>query len=131
MRIPRDMYQKMVVHAKKEAPLESCGIMGGHGQEALRFYPTPNLEQSPSRYSIPPQEMLRVLHELDQLGLDLIGLFHSHPLTEALPSAADVRLAYYPDAVYLILSLKHPDRPDLKGFHIRNGAISSVPHEIV
>jgi proteasome lid subunit RPN8/RPN11 len=61
---------------------------------------------------------------MDDLGLDLVGIFHSHVATEAYPSRTDVELAAYPDAAYLILSLADQDAPVLRAFSIRDGQVS-------
>jgi proteasome lid subunit RPN8/RPN11 len=64
--------------------------------------------------------------DMDDRGMDLVGIFHSHTFTEAFPSRTDVELAGYPDATYLILSLADPDAPALRGFSIREGKVSEV-----
>lgn len=125
--LPRVLYEEMLAHARAQAPLEACGILGGRAGRPERFYPTPNGERSPVRYSIPPADLFRVTRELDRLGLDLVAIFHSHPATEAYPSATDVRLAFYPDARYLILSLRDPARPVLRAFRIVEGRIGEEP----
>lgn len=130
MELPRALYKEMLAHARVQAPLEACGILGGRAGRPERFYPTPNGERSPVRYSIPPADLFRVMRELDRARLDLVAIFHSHPATEAYPSATDVRLAFYPDARYLILSLRDPDRPVLRAFRIVEGRIGEEPLEI-
>ncbi|MBE3589786.1 MAG: M67 family metallopeptidase [Firmicutes bacterium] len=127
------MWEAMVRHAKEWAPLEACGLVGGRtgpgGGEALVFQPTPNEAASPVFYTVPPREILRFQRRLDEEGLELVAVFHSHPATPAYPSPTDVRLAFYPDAVYLILSLA-AEPPVLRGFHIQDGAVREVPVEI-
>lgn len=125
--LDRSLYEEMLAHARAQAPLEACGILGGRAGRPERFYPTPNAEQSPVRYSIAPADLFRVTRDVDRQGLDLAAIFHSHPATEAYPSATDVRLAYYPDAVYLILSLADPANPVLRGFRIVDGRIAEEP----
>ena len=125
------MLMAMIDHARQQAPLEACGIVAGKDGVATRFYPTENAERSPVRYSIPAREILRILRELDARGEDLYAIFHSHPATEAYPSATDVRFAYYPDSYYLILSLAQPQHPVLRAFRIRDGRISEAPVRIL
>jgi proteasome lid subunit RPN8/RPN11 len=60
---------------------------------------------------------------MDDLGLDLVGIFHSHVATGAYPSRTDVELAAYPDATYLILSLADQDAPVLRAYRIRDGQV--------
>lgn len=128
MKIPREMWEAMVRHAKEGAPLEACGLVGGRGDEALVFHPTPNEAASEVFYTVPAKEILRFQRRLDAEGLELVAIFHSHPATQAYPSPTDIRLAFYPDAVYLILSLAS-EPPVLRGFRIRDGAVTEVPVE--
>jgi proteasome lid subunit RPN8/RPN11 len=122
VRLSRRLYDELVAHARRERPLEACGILSGVGEAFTRFYPCRNAEASPVRYRIDPLEILGVLRRIDAAGESLLGVFHSHPTTEAYPSETDRRLAFYPEALYLILSLAGP-QPVLRGFWIRDGAV--------
>jgi proteasome lid subunit RPN8/RPN11 len=68
--------------------------------------------------------------EMDDLGMDLVGIFHSHTFTEAYPSRTDVELAGYPDATYLILSLADLEAPELRAFRIREGEVGEVEVQV-
>lgn len=125
LEIPREMFDAMVAHARAHRPLEACGLVGGRDGRAERFYPTPNADQSPVHYTIPPKEILRVMRELDRDGLELVAIFHSHPASRAYPSQTDVQNAHYPESVYLILSLA-AEEPDLRGYRIVDGTIEPV-----
>lgn len=125
--IPKVIYQEMIEHARREAPLEACGLVAGRDGVATRFFPTENVERSPVRYTIAPLDILRVSREIDRAGEELLAIFHSHPATEAYPSATDIRLAFYPDAYYLICSLRDPARPELRAFRIRDGQVTEHP----
>lgn len=126
--VPDSLWQAMVDHARREAPLEACGILGGKDGRAASFHPCRNVEASPIRYRIDPAEILRIMRLFDASGQDLLAIFHSHPATEAYPSATDVRLAFYPDAYYLILSLA-TEPPILRAFRIREGQVAEYPVE--
>lgn len=128
MRIPRAVYDELVAHARSQAPREACGLVLGHGDRPERFVPTDNEDPRPEvRYRIPPAQLLRHLRAAEEGGEDLVAIFHSHPRTEAYPSATDVALAHYPDARYLIVSLAAPDRPVLRAFLIRDGLVEEEP----
>lgn len=114
MLVPDTLRHAMLRHAIAQSPLESCGLLGGVGNEARRFYPTRNAAASPVRYEVEPKDLLETTIAIDEAGMQLWGIFHSHPATEAYPSQTDIRLAYYPDAYYLIASLK--------GLHAADGA---------
>lgn len=125
--IPRAIYRQMIAHARREAPLEACGLVAGKDGVATRFFATENADRSPVRYTIAPLDILRITREIDRAGEELLAIFHSHPATEAYPSATDIRLAFYPDAYYLICSLRDPARPVLRAFRIRDGRVSEHP----
>lgn len=127
LRLPRAMYEEMLRHARAEAPLEACGLVGGRGGRPERFLPTPNAEGSPVRYSIAPRDLLRAMREIEAGGMELVAIFHSHPTTEAYPSPTDVKLAFWPEAIYAILSLAQADAPVLRAFLIREGKVQEVP----
>lgn len=124
--LPDGLRRALIAHAAAGAPLEACGIISGRGGEPLRFLPTANAARSPVRYEIAPADLLRVTLELEAAGETIWGIFHSHPATAAYPSATDVRLAFYPEALYLIASLAEPARADLRAFRIMDGRIREV-----
>ena len=128
--LTRQIFQQMLDHALNGHPLEACGLVSGKAGRAARFHPTENAAKSPVWFTIPPQELLRVVRELDGQELDLLAIFHSHPASRAYPSAADIAQALYPDSVYLILSLADRLKPDLRGYWIREGKVEEVAVEI-
>ena len=125
--VPSDLRKAMIAHALAERPLEACGLVGGQGDRALRFHPTRNALRSPTLYDIEPADLLRATMAIEADGLELWGIFHSHPATQAYPSPTDVRLAYYPQAHYLICSLADPSSPVLRAFRIVDGVITELP----
>lgn len=131
MKVTEEVHRQMVQHAYAGSPLEACGILGGYGDLADRFFPTTNAHQSRVSYSIPEREILHVMRTLDAQGADLVGIFHSHPATPAYPSSTDIRLAFYPDAFYVICSLQNPRRPVIRAFRIRHGTVREEPIEII
>jgi [CysO sulfur-carrier protein]-S-L-cysteine hydrolase len=127
LQIDHDHYEALVAHARAGYPNEACALLAGREGAVERVYALPNAEASPTFYVIDSRAQLRVMTEMDDLGLDLVGIFHSHVATEAYPSRTDVELARYPEATYLILSLADPDGPVLRGFRIRDGQVDEVP----
>ncbi|ACB84677.1 M67 family metallopeptidase [Natranaerobius thermophilus] len=115
-------YQKMLEHAKKEFPLECCGLMAGFkkpkGYVITNIYEMTNMEQSSTKYSLDPQEQFSVIKDIRNHGLELVGNYHSHPFTGCRLSDEDFRLAYDNDLVYAIISLKG-ELPVLKFFLIK------------
>ncbi len=130
VRIPRMIFEKMVSHALREAPLECCGILAGKGRTVRRMYEMRNRDGSKTTYFIVPEEQLRVFREMEKEGLDMMAIYHSHPNTIPFPSVRDVRLAFYPDATYLIISLKG-GKTSVKGFRIGKEAIFIEPLRVI
>lgn len=120
------MVDRMVEHARQELPNESCGMLGGRDGTATSLHLLDNAEASPFRYSISPTDLFATVQKIEDAGEELIAIYHSHTKSEAYPSQTDVNLAGWPDSVYLIVSLRDADAPEVRGFWIREGRISEV-----
>lgn len=94
----------MLEHVQRCLPEEACGVLGGHASEVEVVIPVENVEHSPVRYRMDPQEQVRALLSLEDRGMDLVGIFHSHPLGPAGFSPTDFDEASYPEAAYLVWS---------------------------
>lgn len=112
------LFKEMAEHGLREFPNEACGLLAGRGGVPVRFFAMRNLDASPISYRLDPKEQLRVFDEVDDGGLDLLGIFHTHTHSEAYPSETDMKLAFYPDAYYLVMSLSHREHPVLRAFKI-------------
>lgn len=126
MRIAQALVDEMVEHARRDLPNECCGMVGGRDGDATTFYALENAEASPFRYSISPQDLFQTMRVIEEAGEELVAIYHSHTKSEAYPSQTDVNLAGWPNAIYLIVSLRDPDSPELRGFWIRDGQISEA-----
>lgn len=120
----------MIAHARREDPNECCGIIAGKDGKVVKLYPANNEEKSPVKYKIPPQELFNAIKDIESHGWDLTGMYHSHTHTEAYPSPTDVRLAFWPEAVYFIVSLS-PPKPVLRAFRIVEGKITGIEIKIL
>ena len=127
--VPGDLVDAMVAHARAELPNEACGVLSGSLSEgrALTFHPTRNAEASALRYSVHPEDLVRVTFEIDDAGSDLVAIFHSHTKSPPVPSATDRRLAFYPSAFYLLVTLSDPDAPAFRAWRLRDGDAIEVP----
>ena len=128
--IPAKIRDEVVAHAMGRYPDESCGLLAGSPNgtpgaavRAERFFPMTNADASPVSYRLDPKEQLRVFNELEEAGLELVGIYHSHTHSEAYPSPTDLRLAFYPEAHYVLVSLEDRKAPVLRGFTIHDGEI--------
>ncbi len=111
--IPAALAQELLAHARAELPNEACGLLSGSLADgrATAFHPTRNAEASPLRYSVHPDDLVRITFAIEDAGEDLVAIFHSHTRSAAVPSATDRRAAMYPDAFYLLASLADADAP--------------------
>ena len=130
VRIPKTTFKKMVDHALREAPLECCGILAGKGRTVRRMYEMSNADRSRISYFMAPEEQLEVFKEMEKESLDMVAIYHSHPHTIPFPSERDVRLAFYPDVAYIIISLKDGGT-SVKGFRMGKDAIYIEPIRLI
>jgi proteasome lid subunit RPN8/RPN11 len=121
--LDRQTHDDLIAHARSDFPYEVCGLLAGRDGHLVAHYRIPNAARSMTFYNMDPGAMLEAMNEMDDNDWDLLGIYHSHTHTEAYPSATDVDLAFYADAVYLIVSLQDPDRPEVRAFDIVNGAV--------
>jgi proteasome lid subunit RPN8/RPN11 len=126
VRIGRDLLDEIVAHAREEAPNECCGLVGGGDGRASTIYRARNEFESPLRYNVHPQDLIRIVNEISDRGEELAAIYHSHTRSEAYPSQTDVNLAEnWPDPLYLICSLAGPE-PVVRAFEIRDGEVGEV-----
>lgn len=126
MKLARDLYDRIIEQARAEAPGECCGMVASRGGEAVRVYPATNAAASPPyAYEIDSADLFRIQMAIDDDDLDLGAIYHSHPRSEPYPSQTDINLAFYPDALYIIVGLKGPE-PDMRAFSIRDGKVTET-----
>jgi proteasome lid subunit RPN8/RPN11 len=118
--IPRNIIDGIIEQARRELPDEACGLLVGIEGEALKQYPLTNVDHSPEHFSFDPREQFQVLQDARKEGWQIIANYHSHPESPARPSKEDIRLAYDPDIIYIILSLQDKQNPVIKAFKIKN-----------
>jgi len=92
----------MLAHVLACLPEEACGLLAGERDEVRRVIPVPNVLHSPVRYQMEPRSQVEAMLAIEAAGLDIVGIYHSHPRGPAGPSASDVAEAAYPEALYLI-----------------------------
>jgi proteasome lid subunit RPN8/RPN11 len=131
IQIPKTIYDQMLAHAAAEAPNECCGLLAGRNGTVDTIYRMTNADHSPVRYLIDPKEQFAAIKEMRAKEIEMLAIYHSHPHTAAYPSATDVQLAYYPDAVYIILSLQDRARPVVNAYRIVENKITQEPFEIL
>jgi len=110
----------MFAHARECAPAECCGLLGGRGGVAASVYPLRNVAREPLlAYEAAPEELFDAQRRMRARGEGLVGIYHSHPRSsDPAPSPADVRLAFYPAAVYFIIGFDERGDGVLRAFRI-------------
>jgi proteasome lid subunit RPN8/RPN11 len=112
----------MIAHARREAPNECCGLLVGGPGRIDRSVPANNIAPTPAtRYEIDPREHIALNREVRGSGQEVIGVYHSHPRGPARPSASDLAEAFYPDFLYIIVSLEDAVQADIRAFSIKDG----------
>ncbi|MCB8984799.1 MAG: M67 family metallopeptidase [Ardenticatenaceae bacterium] len=127
LRINQPVYEAMLAHLQAVYPLEGCGLLGGVGDTAVRHTAVDNILRSPVAYEMDPTQQIRAMLELEAQGQEMLAIYHSHPAGPPHPSPTDVAQAYYPDAVYLIISLADRAQPVVGAFRIGNGRYTPIP----
>ncbi|HEY6227637.1 MAG TPA: M67 family metallopeptidase [Verrucomicrobiae bacterium] len=131
----KEQLNEIIGHAREVSPHECCGLIGGdlHGR-AQSIYRARNTAHDPTvAYEAAPEDLFAAQRTMRERGEELIAIYHSHPRAiEPMPSATDVRLAYYPSAVYFIVGLGG-EQPRLRAFRLSESeaAWQLVEFEIV
>lgn len=104
--IARAALDEIVAHARAEAPSECCGLLLGTGLRIAEAVRTANIASNRySRFLIDPKQHIDIRRDARVRGVDVVGFYHSHPRSPALPSTSDLAEASYPGHLYLIVSL--------------------------
>ena len=126
MRITRELCEQMVAHAREEAPNECCGMVGSSDGQAVAVYRAVNAEASPLRFRIDPEEQLELHNRIEDAGLELGAIYHSHTRTEPRPSQTDINFAkMWPGVLWIIVGLVG-GQPDVQTWRIDDGRVSDA-----
>lgn len=114
-----------MAHARREAPNECCGMVASQDGRAVRVYPATNAAASPLRYQVEPHDQYRIEMAIDDAGLELGAIYHSHTRSAPYPSQTDINLAFHPDALYVIVGLG-AQTPELRAYRIVDGRVADA-----
>jgi len=139
MKIDKKYLEEIIKHCQKEYPKEACGILAGKIVQrsaksveriVSKVYRMKNISESPQTcYFMEPSEQFKVFKEMRKQNLELVSIYHSHTNTNAYPSKRDCDMAFYPEAIYIIISCsfnvqqKAFNEPEVRGFKIIEGEI--------
>src|SRR5918998_3231017 len=129
MRISRRLLDEVIAHARADAPNECCGMIAARDGEAVAVHRAINKAASPLRYEIDGMEQYRIQTAIEDAGLDLGAIYHSHTRSDPYPSQTDINLAFYPDTLYVIVGLKG-EQADVRAYTIADGQVSERALEV-
>jgi [CysO sulfur-carrier protein]-S-L-cysteine hydrolase len=129
MRISRKLFDEMVAHALQDAPNECCGMIASRNGEAVKVHRATNAAASPLRYEIDGAEQYRIQMAIEDEDLELGAIYHSHTRSEPYPSQTDINLAFYPEALYVIVGVAG-DEPQVRAYEIRDSQVSETELQV-
>ena len=146
----------MVTHARQLDPYECCGLLAGKNGAASHQYRITNTVANDTTalqvfegaqvkrlgdlvdttraevaFFMDPKEMLAAFKDMRERQLEITVIYHSHPRSPAIPSSTDIGLAYYPDVAYLIISLEHKSRPDIRAYWIQDRQVIPADYQVL
>lgn len=130
--LPGSVAAEIMAHVRATLPHEACGMLAGSRADGrgTDFHPARNEHSSALRYSVAPEDLVRIVFAIEASGAELLAIVHSHVGSPAVPSPTDVREARYPDALQLIASLADPDAApagSLRAWRVGEGSSTEVP----
>jgi proteasome lid subunit RPN8/RPN11 len=129
--IKKEILEAMIHHAREEVPLECCGLLMGAEQTITHYRRMGNVLHSPNRYSMDPRALFDFFREIKSLQLRHLGIYHSHPASEAYPSKTDLDESHYPDCTYVIISLKDVQAPSVRAFQLAHRVIQEKTFQVI
>lgn len=126
--LSKEQLQEMTAYVDAHAPLEACGLLAGRDSRVEKIFFVRNQAQSPVRYVMDPLEQLHALEWIDDHGMDLLGIFHSHPTGPETVSPTDIAEAAY--AVTYVILARMDDEWRARGFWIENDEYREVTLQI-
>lgn len=131
VRISRTVFQLMLAESRRNQTEECCGLLAGRDGVISTIFPATNSLHSATAFEIAPTDLFFLLKKMRAEGLDFLGIYHSHPSTENAPSPTDIEQAYYPGAVYFIVSPQRNAEKPVRAFSIRDGKVTELEIEVV
>jgi len=125
----REHWQAMRRHVSRRLPLEACGLLAGKNDRVEMTLGIYNAERSPVRFRMEPRAQWRAFQRIEAAGLDLVGIYHSHPNGPEAPSPTDIAEALYP--VAQVIWYRVDGKWRARGFQIQGGKATEITLEIV
>jgi proteasome lid subunit RPN8/RPN11 len=120
----RSHWQAMRRHASRHFPLEACGLLAGKNERVELALGIPNTARSPVRFRMEPGAQWRAFQRMESAGLDLVGIYHSHPQGPDRPSETDIAENMYPAAQIILYRVE--GRWQARAFRIEGGKANEI-----
>ena len=127
--LSRNHWLAMRRHVSRRAPLEACGLLAGKNDRVEVIFGIRNVDRSPVCYRMEPKAQWRAFQRIEAAGLDLVGIYHSHPNGPDHPSPRDVAESMYP--VTQIIWVRVDEVWHAHGFRIDGGKVIEIPIEFI
>jgi len=131
VRISRDVFERLLSEARLNPEIECCGLLAGRDGVISSILPAKNALESGKAYEIAPEELFAIFRRMRENAMEHLGIYHSHPKGENCPSPLDIERAFYPDAVYLIISPQSAAARPVRAFRIRQGRSREIDLQVV
>lgn len=102
VRIGSAVLEVVLEHARTSLPNECCGLLLGDEAAIRVAWPARNELASPTRYRVDPRDYIAAARFGRKHGFDVVGAYHSHPVSAAVPSPSDLAESAGDHFVYLI-----------------------------
>jgi proteasome lid subunit RPN8/RPN11 len=130
VRIAPELLGAIVGHAQRDAPNECCGMVAVRDGAAIAVHEATNTAASPFRFEVEGMELHRTLTGIEDEGLELGAIYHSHTRSEPYPSQTDVNFAAnWPGVEWIIVGLAKGADPVVRSYLIEDGVIREVAVE--
>lgn len=128
--IPVEISKKILDYVMEKFPEEACGLLAGIDKIVGIEFLITNQLHSPVKYSMDPMELYMALEKIEATHLDLLGIFHSHPLGPSIPSETDIKEFLYPGVV-TIICFPISNVWNMKGFLVENDWYTEIELEVI
>ena len=123
VQIKKEILSEMIDHARDEQPDECCGILAGDGRLISAIYRVESEEKGPRTFFMIPERQHEAMIDIEKRGLEMMGIYHSHPLARPYPSRRDMEMAFYPECLYFIVSVREGREPEVGVFAMQDGVV--------
>ncbi|MGA8869711.1 MAG: M67 family metallopeptidase [Candidatus Acidiferrales bacterium] len=129
--VQKEVVSQLTADARANALNECCGLLAGRDGVITHVFPAANVAADPAKgYEIDPRETVRLMREFRERQLEFLGIYHSHPNGKNEPSARDIELAYYSEAIYFIVSPLADAVKPVRAFSICDERVTELEIEV-